>query len=234
MRRSLCWLAALLVLGALIRIGGLPRLAPHWEGGAGVYSAGTLPPPPLNPTTAAAHPDVAELCSPAHRQRNAEAVHSGALPAVLNVWDCEGLRNCSAPAAARLVTSYRRRQLDLLEFLPCDLFREFQGRTLWLLGDRWAGCCCRGAECGWADPLPPTAPYQLAPAAPTASYAARSQIARWYRALRCFMSPLAERREGGLPPRVDETITSDPELLRQMDEKLLAGFTVRFPGFRWL
>lgn len=104
--------------------------------------------------------------------------------------------DCQGEAVQRLINSYRQRQLDdLLEFVPCDLFKLIQGRTLWMLGD--------------------------------------SQIARWYRHVRCFLAPLAEKMGDGQAPRRDETITSDPQLLEKMEELLLKGYTGDQWGNQW-
>ncbi len=47
------------------------------------------------------------------------------------------MQPCQGPAVQRMLDSYRQRQQhDFLEFVPCDLFRLIQGRTLWVVGDR--------------------------------------------------------------------------------------------------
>jgi hypothetical protein len=49
---------------------------------------------------------------------------------------------CPSEPVAQLAEAYRRRQQhDFLNLVPCDLFKLIQGRTLWMVGDRWAAVC---------------------------------------------------------------------------------------------
>lgn len=89
-------------------------------------------------------------CDPAHRLKTLTAVRNGSSMPIFN-WGWEatrGVHDCPGDAVARLEQSYRERPstADMLDFMPCDLWRLMENRTLWIVGDRCAGCGDHGCD----------------------------------------------------------------------------------------
>lgn len=80
--------------------------------------------------------------------------------------------------------------------------------------------------CRLAVSTPTSSSLHPPPQTPKLSLSAsHSQTQKHYRALRCFLSPLAARRPDGSPPRVDVPLTDDAGLLAAIDTHMLQGFT---------
>ena len=110
----------------------------------------------------AADPNFASICSSEFRADSAAQVEQGSSPPWLLRSDC-GLGRCADSFVSSVIDSARSRPAlaGLADMVPCDLFKTIQGRTTWILGDRYA---VPVIVCGGATPPVPLAVHCSSPA----------------------------------------------------------------------